>query len=150
MSSLLKHVGGLRILAEDDSSDDPTGLKFGVMIAVLISGSFVFFPYSKMMRNQKSNRNHHVHSDVDDEVEEQKGCCKGRLFSLCNCFAAGMLLSISMMHILPEAKMIYMSYLEVLEKEMKTDDKDEHAQHSGFPLPFVLFFSGFVFMLMLD
>ena len=66
-----------------------------------------------------------------------------------------MLLAISFVHILPEAKMIYMSYLEAQEKEEKSgeeghDGHDEHGGPSGFPLPFFLFFVGFSTMLLFD
>ena len=55
--------------------------------------------------------------------------------------------------------MMHQSYLEVLDKEAALAKKDSHdgheghseeGGHSGFPLPFVLFFIGFSTMLLMD
>jgi len=56
-----------------------------------------------------------------------------------SCFAAGMLLTLSICHILPEANEKY--------EEMQLGK--EHKGHP-FPLPFVLFLCGFLFLLFLD
>ena len=67
-------------------------IKILVMILVLISGCFVFFPYSKFVNNKKD------------------GCCKGVFLKLMTCFAAGMLMALSIVHILPEAAGIYKAF----------------------------------------
>ena len=141
----------IRLLAEDDHGDEHheedeatlVTVKIFVCVLVLFSGCFVFFPYLKAVKDRKT------------------GCCKGRFFSLLTCFAAGMLLTISIVHIMPEAVAMYGEYLEEHEKEEAAhrlleedghDDhdekKDEHA--AGFPLPYVIFMCGFMMMLVLD
>jgi len=80
------------------------------------------------------------------------------------CFAAGMLLTISIVHIMPEATAMYAEYLEEHEKEEAgeaahrllaeeehDDHGDEEEEHKvGFPLPYVIFLLGFMIMLILD
>jgi hypothetical protein len=145
----------IRLLAEakDDHGDEHQGedesaiktVKIFVCVLLLFSGCFVFFPFLKSVKDSKA------------------GCCKGRFFSLLTCFAAGMLLTISIVHVMPEAVAIYGEYLEEHEKEEAGHDhrlleedghddhdekKDEHA--AGFPLPYVIFLLGFMLMLLLD
>lgn len=75
-------------------------IKIIVMILVLLSGCFVFFPYSRFVNNTKKD-----------------GCCRGVFLKLMTCFAAGMLLTLSVVHIVPEAMGIYKAYLyEQMEK----------------------------------
>ena len=95
----------LRFLKEDDHDHDHDDhaaeaggaskvltIKIVVMILVLISGCFVFFPYSRFVKNNN----------------KKEGCCKdGMFFALMTSFAAGMLLAISLIHIVPEANAIY-------------------------------------------
>ena len=107
-------------------------------------------------------------------------------FSLITCFAAGMLISISLCHILPEANDMYATHLKAVEAAHEAEEKAElaaagevkkpegdvkeeegeeegehhdeeevHGEHEeegehGFPLPNVLFFGGFMFMLLID
>jgi hypothetical protein len=56
----------------------------------------VFFPFSQVKPKKEG-----------DSAEKKKECCKGRFFSISNCFAAGMLLSMALCHILPEAEGMY-------------------------------------------
>lgn len=64
----------------------------------------------------------------------------GKLFDHMTSFAAGMLLSISVVHILPEATEMYQHYQEA----------NPSAFQGKFPWPYVLFYFGFLFMLLLD
>ena len=88
--------------------------------------------------------------------DRKNGCCKGKFFSMLTCFAAGMLLTISLAHILPEATAMYGEYLEHLEEEGETGhrllEEKKHDEHEEgkFPLPSIIFFLGFMFMLLLD
>ena len=102
------------------------------------------------------------------------------LFSLITCFATGMLISVSLCHILPEANEMYADHLKAAHKaeekaelaaggeknkldqdeeeeegEHKNEEHGEHEGHGeegghGFPLPNVLFFAGFMSMLLID
>lgn len=109
------------------------------MFVILLAGCFVFFPFARFVRKQK----------------DTQGCGKGAFFALMTSFAAGMLLSISLVHIMPEASAIYREY-----KELGHADHDDHDDHrrleedeheeEGFPLPNVIFFLGFMIMLLLD
>ena len=104
----------MRLLSEDDHDDhadeedehedeDPIALKILIMCLLLIAGSFVFFPYADKICKKNS-----VEPDKNDK---KKGCCKGQMFSIANCFAAGMLLSLSVCHILPESTEMYSAYV---------------------------------------
>jgi hypothetical protein len=72
-----------------------------------------------------------------------------------------MLLTISFVHIMPEATEMYHEYLEQHEKEeaahrlLEEEDHDDHGEEKeehapGFPLPHAVFLSGFMLMLILD
>ena len=65
-------------------------VKIIVLFVLLFAGCFVFFPFTRYVNNTKKD-----------------GCCKGSFFAILTSFAAGMLLSLSFIHILPEASMIY-------------------------------------------
>lgn len=86
-------------------------VKIIILILILISGCFVFFPFMKVVKDRKN------------------GCCKGKFFSLLTCFAAGMLLSISIVHIMPEANALYIDYLKDSEKaELAGGNTDDHRR----------------------
>jgi len=73
---------------------------------------------------------------VASKQKDQKG---DKLWLQClNCFAAGIFLSMSMVHVMPEASEIY----------------SEWAKKSGierpFPLPHVLYVAGYLLVLMVD
>jgi len=59
-----------------------------------------------------------------------------------------MLLSLSLVHILPEALEAYETYKK--EHEQAHPGHDEHAGEHGFPLVFFLFVIGFLLMLFFD
>ena len=101
----------MRSLEEDDHAGDIhsdhdeldaegvkslTGIKVLIIVLLLIAGLFVFFPFSQVKPKKEG-----------DSAEKKKECCKGRFFSISNCFAAGMLLSMALCHILPEAEGMY-------------------------------------------
>lgn len=156
----------LRFLSEkeDDDHDEELSpadkstvrtVKIIVMIILLLAGCFVFFPFSRFVNNKKA------------------GCCKGAFFGMLTSFAAGMLLSLSFVHILPEAAGIYK---ELVAAEHKAEEaaeaaakaakvaavaaakagkrlleEEEHGEEGeSFPLPNVIFFIGFMLMLFLD
>jgi tetrahydromethanopterin S-methyltransferase subunit F len=72
---------------ETEEKGNLTGIKVGIIFALLFAGLFVFFPYTQFKPKQKE--------------QKKKECCKGRFFSISNCFAAGMLFSMALCHILP-------------------------------------------------
>ena len=78
---------------DSDAKGNITGIKVLIIVLLLLAGLFVFFPYTQV-RPKK-------------EGEKKKQCCKGRFFSISNCFAAGMLFSMALCHILPEAEAMY-------------------------------------------
>ena len=173
-----------------------TGIKVLIIVLLLLAGLFVFFPYSQVKPKKEG-----------DKAEKKKECCKGRFFSISNCFAAGMLLSMALCHILPEAEGMYQALQLSKEKAaeaseiLKVESHDDHEEHEGeeheegevheegeeheeegheeegheeeghkeeehddheghegheeesthgFPLVYVLFFGGFMLMLVLD
>lgn len=151
----MKAIYILRLLSEEDHHEEEehglddhgdegniVTVKIIVCILILLSGCFVFFPYLKAVKDRKA------------------GCCKGKFFSLLTCFAAGMLLTISLVHIMPEALAMYTEYLEEHEKEEAGEAHDDHRlleeeekeeEHgAAFPLPYVIFLAGFMLMLVLD
>ena len=153
-----------RFLEEEDHDEELSPadkstvrtVKIIVMIVLLLAGCFVFFPFSRVVNNKKT------------------GCCKGAFFGMLTSFAAGMLLSLSFMHILPEAAGIYKKIIaaehkaeeaaEAAAKAAKAAavaaakagkrylEEEEHGEEGGegFPLPNVIFFIGFMLMLFLD
>ena len=70
------------------------------MVAVLIAGCFVFFPYCVKDKDDKV-------SPSEPLVKKNKKCGKSHFFSVLNCFAAGMLISMSLVHVLPESSEMY-------------------------------------------
>jgi len=107
------------------------------MILVLLSGCFVFFPYSRFVNNNKKD-----------------GCCGGVFLKLMTCFAAGMLLTLSIVHIMPEAMGIYKAYQIEMMEESEGDHRRRRMLAEGeiddFPVPSVIFFCGFMTMMFLD
>ena len=68
------------------------------------------------------------------------GTCRNNdlLLSLLNCFSAGIFLAMSLIHILPESAEIYMLWTAAEEIE------------KPFPLPYVMFFIGYLLILFVD
>ena len=165
-----------RILSEDDHHEDDhhddghadeklRNIKIVVLFAMLIAGAFVFLPFISFFK--------------EGQPEQKKKCCKGKMFPYCNCFAAGMLLTLAFCHILPEADVMFAEFREAKEllevaapredhhdededhheDEAESGHDDEHDEHGhgeehgdehGFPIAHCLFLVGFVFMLLLD
>ena len=88
--------------AEEASSSNITGIKFGIMALVILAGCNVFFPYLPCLKD----------ADDGSGKKKKKACCKGKFFAFTNCFAAGMLLTMAVVHILPESVEMYKTYLE--------------------------------------
>ena len=98
----------LRFLAGADHDDEAHKLQtFRIIMItfVFLAGACIFLPYIKCMRKKEEQR---------DPITP---LCKGRLHQFSNCFAAGMLFSISLVHILPEAIEMYKTYLKAHAKE---------------------------------
>ena len=68
------------------------------------------------------------------------GTCRNNdlLLSLLNCFSAGIFLAMSLIHIMPESAEIYMLWTAAEEIE------------KPFPLPYVMFFIGYLLILFVD
>ena len=71
------------------------------------------------------------------------------------CFAAGMLMTLSIVHILPEAAGIYKAFqIEELAKVKKggrlLEEEDHGPEVDDFPMPNLIFFCGFMTMMFLD
>ena len=104
-----------RMLAGDDdhghshSEDDEKLIiaRIILIITILLSGLAIFAPYTKCMGKSENAAQEETVSRV----------CKGRLASYSICFAAGMLLSLSVVHILPEALELHAEYLKEHGKE---------------------------------
>ena len=86
------------------------------------------------------------------------------LLSLMNCFAGGLFLAMALIHILPEAAEHYNDTMEKMAeaedkkasdssasatKKEEHDKHDEHGHHF-FPLPYLLFFVGYLMVLLID
>lgn len=72
--------------------------------------------------------------------------CKANqtLLGVANSFAAGVFMAIAFMHILPEA---VGDYSEIMEDGKDKDDDDDNGP---FPLPYLLYFIGYTFILIVD
>ena len=142
------------ITTDTSSGDDGVmGARIAIICVMLISGSFVFLPFTKKCAHNE---------------KESKTSCKNLFFAISACFAAGMLMSISILHILPEANEMYEKVVAVREAEEKAKealeaathgetagDHDKHDEHAGegghsFPLPFFIFQAGFFLMLTMN
>ena len=140
-------------LTPEDNSGDLMIARVVIIVIMLLSSSFVFLPFTKRCEYNKS---------------ESKSSGKNLFFAVSACFAAGMLMSISILHILPEATEMYegvtakwAAEAEVREAaealahgetaEAHADD-DDHAGEGGhgFPLPFFIFQAGFFIMLTMN
>lgn len=165
----------LRFLAEDehDDHDDHGGehsdddkimtARIIMIIFVILVGCVVFIPYTRLVKKNEDG-------EQEQEVSDTK-ICSGRVHQFSNCFAAGMLFSLSIVHILPEALEAYATYKATKPKDdhddhddhrrlfaklfargLAEDDHDDHGHGDGanFPLVFFFFVLGFLFMLLLD
>ena len=128
-----------------ESGDGLMGARIVIIVVMILSGLFVFLPFTK--RCAKTGN-------------EDKNSCKHVFFSVSACFAAGLLMSISVLHILPESNEMYEGVMAKWEAEEEAahalellnpgveahededhhdeeeDDhagetEDEHAEHEG-------------------
>lgn len=106
-----------------------------VAAAIFITGLSLFLPYTKCMNREKAN---------DDKTY----ICKNRIGQFGNCFAGGMLLAISIVHILPDTIGSYADWLKHVAEERAAEGREWHEP--SFPTPYVLFVFGFLLMLLLD
>ena len=120
---------------EIKEKDNMVGIKLFIMFCVFLAGLNVFFPYLPCLKGKQG-----------EGGQKKKACCAGKFFSFTNAFAAGMLLTMSMVHIMPESVEMYKKYLETtldekvsmytelssnLEGEDHDDDhKDEEGEHA--------------------
>lgn len=129
------------------------GPRIVISVCMILAACVVFLPFTKRCQTSK---------------DEPKNSCKSISFSLSACFAAGMIISISLLHILPEASEKFEGILEKRQKEYEAREvaeakdhgetapdhhkHDEHLKLGGheFPLPYLLFQVGFFFMLTIN
>jgi hypothetical protein len=103
-------------------------IKFIVLVFMFVAGAFVFFPYASFVKEDET---------LPDEQRKKKSCCKGIFFSMMNCFAAGMLLSMAICHILPEADAMFgkalaaSAALEAETTEVTPEYEEEDHDHDG-------------------
>jgi hypothetical protein len=147
-----------------EKDEDLMGARIVIVVIMILSSCFVFLPFTKRCSRDKN---------------ESKTICKKIFFTVSACFAAGLLMSISILHILPEANEMYEGVLAKWETEEEAaehaleaaehaaelasgvshagETAEEHDKHEGeehgghaFPLPFVLFQVGFFLMLLMN
>ena len=81
-----------------------------VVIALMIIASLaLFIPYLSCLSNQ-TNKTQRNRIGTNDALANSKNKCKSKFLSLSVCFAAGMLISMSLCHILPESVEMYSEY----------------------------------------
>lgn len=127
-----------------DSSDDESGmrtimkLKIAMIVLLFCIVYLGLIPaYSKFFRSSKV------------------------VLSLMNCFAGGVFLAMALIHILPEAAEQYNDIMaEKAEEAHKAasnstasaheEEEEGHEEHHAFPLPYLLFFVGYMMVLLID
>ena len=118
----------------DENVDVPRAI---VIVLLLLASLFVFLPY-------KGKQNY-----------KDLSACQKQFYSQASCFAAGMLLAIATVHILPEANAMWNSEKHDDHETLNEPEHSEHAEEAekdghAFPLPFVLMLVGFCIMLFMD
>lgn len=101
---------------------------------MIAAGSFVYLPYNEKLANGNSKT-------------------KSKVQSLSNCFASGLLLGMSLIHILPETSDKYNDFMKEEEgthAESADEHDHKHDHEHSIPVPFILFLCGFLFMLLMD
>ena len=101
-----------------------------IVVLMIAAGSFVYLPYNEKFANGNSKT-------------------KSKVQSLSNCFASGLLLGMSLIHILPETSDKYNDFMKD-EEETHVESADEHDHEHSIPVPFILFLCGFLFMMLMD
>lgn len=180
----------LRFLSGEDEHGHGDGEKDGlltariIMIVInLLAGAVIFIPYTRLIKKSKNDENGVVDqaNSIFNQNTAETGktpICSGRILSFSNCFAAGMLFSLSVVHILPEALEAYGIYqakkeggggghdahghrrlsYDVEKRYLAEDAHDDHGGEDGhdshdevnFPMVFFFFVLGFMIMLLLD
>ena len=85
----------------DEEGGDLLVARIIMIVVILIAALPILLPYTKFVRKSSA--------DMHEEQTDTK-VCSGRLQQYSICFASGMLLSLSLVHILPEALEMYASY----------------------------------------
>jgi len=85
------------------------GARIVIVLVMVLSSCFVFLPFTKRCSHDKN---------------ESKSSCKHMFFAVSACFAAGLLMSISVLHILPESNEMYEGVMAKWEAE---EEAAEHA-----------------------
>lgn len=146
-------------------------LKIVVMVIVLFLGLVIFLPYMKCINDRKEAVS--VGDDGDYDNGDFICCGSGRIQSFCLSFAAGMLMTLAICHILPATAESYAIVWAKREAEHAAEHAAEEAAedttgkglrilagahtdgahaHGGGKLPaaYLLFLCGYWLMLLLD
>jgi hypothetical protein len=113
---------------DEETEKDLLTIKIVVLVFMFVAGAFVFFPYASFVKEDET---------LPEEQRKKKSCCKGKFFSMMNCFAAGMLLSMAICHILPEADAMFgkalaaSAALEAETAEVTPEAEEEDHDHDG-------------------
>lgn len=78
---------------QDEDADKLMIAQIIMIIVIIFFSSFIFLPYTKFVNNK----------DANQQEQSETPICSGRLHQYSICFAAGMLLSLSVIYILPGA-----------------------------------------------
>ena len=114
---------------------DLKNLKLIISGILLLVSAVFFLPFASCCRKKR---------DAVESEEEQKSTykCKGRCIQFMNCFAGGVLLSLALIHVLPETQTSYTKYLK--------DNKRKNFFFENFPFVYCLLLIGFLLILCLD
>ena len=106
-----------------------------VVIALMIIASLaIFIPYLSCLNDHtKQNQIERNTVNTIQGNSNSKNKCKSKFlkikfFSLSVCFAAGMLISMSLCHILPESVEMYSAYTKSSQHEEQLQHSDDHAK----------------------
>ena len=97
---------------EEGEGDSMVGVKILIMFIVLLAGCCVFIPYLPYFKDKEKLD---LKSVTPIESKAKRGkmkCCRWRFSSFVNAFAAGLLISMAIIHILPESVEMYKTFLE--------------------------------------
>ncbi len=84
-----------KITADVHSDDNVMNARIIITVLLLLVGMFVYVPFMDRFKHQPGKK---------------PSSTKKMFYSICACFAAGMLLSIAMVHIIPESDALYKAY----------------------------------------
>lgn len=114
---------------EDSDADKLQTYRIIMMSAMAVASFLLFIPFLPSCR-----------TTAQSESENTTLICKGRSIQFLNCFAGGIILSLTLCHILPESLDAY--------KQFKASN--EPYLCANFPYIQVLVVVGFLFLLLLD